>query len=271
MKRLAGILFALSCILPTAAAGGLTVVDDLGRTVTLNRPAQRILTLSPHATELVVAAGVAARLVGIAPGPDPDGRLDAVARIGGPGPLDREALLALQPDLVIAWHSGNRAADLDWIDRTGIALYRSEPASLGAIADGIRNIGALADTRASAAAAADRFGQAIQTPCAGLSLQPVYVEIWTHPAMSVGGRHWINGVLQAAGFRNTLDQLDRGVFAIATEAALAQAHLPRVSTIRRHDGSPADRLADVLSRPGPRLAEAAELLCQQRLVGRPGR
>jgi len=251
--------------LPAVCGETMTAHDDLGREISLAQAARRILTLSPHATELVVAAGAGEQLVGIAAGAAQSGKLGALPRIGGPGSLDREALLALRPDLVIGWQSGNRAGDLDWIDRTGIALYRSEPASLRGIAESIRDIGLLSGTQAAAEESVRQFERGTSTACAHLPPQPAYVEIWEYPPMSVGGRHWINDVLLAAGYRNAFGDIDRGVFHIATEAALAQAHLPAVSTIRRHDGSRADHLADILSIPGPRLVEAIQLLCQRRI------
>ncbi|MDJ0738202.1 MAG: helical backbone metal receptor [Gammaproteobacteria bacterium] len=249
----------------TAGAAPLQVTDDRGLHVQLPVAAQRIVTLAPHATELVVAAGAADALVAIAAGSPTNGALAALPRIGGPGPLDRERLLVLRPDLVIAWDSGNRAADLDWIARTGVPLFRSEPRDADDIADTLVAIGRLTGNTATATAAAAAFRRALRTPCADLPRQPVYVRVWDRPAMSLGGRHWLNTVLPLAGYRNVLAAQPRGAIRIAPEAQLALQALPSVSLVRRHDGSAADRLAELLSRPGPRLADAVQLLCRQRL------
>lgn len=247
-----------------AVAGAAKVHDDTGRTVSLPRPAQRIVTLAPHATELVVAAGAAGRLAAVAAGSVDDVAVSpSLPRIGGPGALDREALLALRPDLVIAWQSGNRAADLDWIEHTGIALYRSEPGSLAAVAAAIRAIGELGGSAGSAEATAAAFERAIRTPCADLPPRPAYVLVWERPAMSVGGRHWLNDVLRAAGFRNLFGDLDRGVFQIAPEALLAAGPATRIPLLPQRDAR--DTLADLLSRPGSRLPEAVQRLCRLRL------
>ena len=266
MKRPASLFNALVLLLVAQGSQALSVRDDLGMVVSLPDPAQRIVTLSPHATDLVMATGAADRLVGIADtGEAPDG-LASLPRIGGHGGLDREALLALAPDLVIGWQSGNRASDLDWIAENGIALYRSEPASLQDISRTLRDIGTLSSTGAQAETAARQFEKAFDNaPCGGLPLRPVYVVVWERPAMSVGGRHWINAVLAATSHRNVLAQRDQGVFHIASEAAMVHAPLAQISLVRRFDGSPLDRLADLLSRPGPRLADAVSLLCARRL------
>ncbi len=243
---------------PTAA------VDDLGNTIELSGPAQRIVTLSPHATELVVAAGAARQLVAVAVASPSTPETHGLPRIGGPGPLDREYLLSLQPDLIVAWHSGNRRSDLDWLDAAGIPLFQSEPASLDDVAANIRAIGRLTGHASTAAARAAAFEQATATPCSALALLPAYVEVWDRPTMTVGGRHWINAALRTGGFSNVLHAQDRGVFVIADEAALRYRGYPRISLKRTFDGSNDDRLADLLSRPGPRLADAVAALCDKR-------
>lgn len=252
-------------VLAIAGDDATAVRDDLGRPVALAAPARRIVTLAPHATELALAAGAADRLVGIAPGGDAPAALRRLPRIGGPGALDREALLALRPHLVIAWQTGNRAADLDWIQASGIAVYRSEPRSLADIAAAIRAIGRLTGREVTATRAAAAFERGLQTPCAGLPRLPIYVVIWDRPPMSVGGRHWLNALLHSAGYRNTFEAVGRGVFRVAAEAVLARGGLPRLDLVRKSDPASADRLAEMASRPGPGLAEAARLLCRRRL------
>jgi iron complex transport system substrate-binding protein len=133
------------------------------------------------------------------------------------------------------------------------------------IARAMRDIGRLSGNTNRAEGAARAFEQALVTPCARLSLQPAYVTVWERPAMTVGGRHWINGVLRRAGYRNVFAGLDRGVFHVAPEAAYAYRSLPDISLTQGFERDPADRLADLLSRPGPRLGEAVQILCARRL------
>jgi len=266
LTRALNIAVVAAALICASSGRAAEVRDDTGRLVSLPHPARRIVTLAPHATELVLAAGARARLVAIANGRDAPQSLAALPQLGGPGGTDREALLALQPDLVIAWQSGNRASDLDWIERTGIAVFRSEPRSLADVADAILAIGELSDTSQAASQAAAAFHQAVATPCAGLPLQAAYVTVWDRPEMTVGGLHWINSVLRSAGYRNVFDGLPRGVFRPSPEAVLANHRLPQISLMRRFDASTGDRLADLLSRPGPRLGGAVQLLCARRLA-----
>ena len=263
------VLFAASLLLgllATSCPGWCAEVrDDLGRLLTLPHPARRIVTLAPHATELVFAAGAGRHLIGVASGGSYPDSVATLPRVGGAGALDRERLLKLQPDLVIGWQSGNRASDLQWIENSGIALYRSEPTALMDIARSIRAIGRLSATEATAEAAAGAFADALATPCAGLQALPAYVEVWQKPAMTVGGLHWLNDVLRISGFRNAFADVPRGVFAIGPEAAHVRKAQATVSLARVYDGSTSDRLADLLSRPAPGLVEAVRLLCAKRL------
>lgn len=266
IRILLSIVLALSTTGAHATqAGNVRARDDLGRTIELPRPARRIATLSPHATELVVEAGAGDELVAVAVASASTPRIDTLPKIGGPGPLNRELLMALRPDLVIAWYSGNRNSDLAWLDTIGIPVYLSEPATLDHVANSIRAIGELTGHESLAKQSAARFERRSVTPCFSLPELPAYVSIWDHPTMSVGGRHWLNDVLQASGYRNALRGVELGVFAISTEAAYQFADVSRIDLQRAFNGSEADELADLLSRPGPRLADAVSLLCKRRL------
>jgi len=258
---IARLLPALLATLPMVCtqAFAAPLLDDSGTAVPTQPPAQRIVTLSPHATELVIAAGAAARLVAAA-GEAP-GLPAQVSRLRTLGGIDREQLLALQPDLVIAWASGNRAGDLAWLEAQGMRVFRSEPRDLRGIAANLRAIGRLSGTRETAGQAAVQFEQAIQTACGELEPVPVYVAVWDRPAMSVGGQHWLNDVLRHAGMLNAYSEVERGVFAVEAEALAAKQGLRQVRL------GPSEQRPLDLGRPGPRLGEAVRALCALRMPG----
>ena len=120
MHRLVAALLVL-LLSPTLAA--LQVEDDTGRSVRLAAPASRIVSLAPHATELLYAIDAGARLVAASAYSDfpPAARL--LPRVGSLGGLDRERLLTLQPDLVVAWASGNKSGDLQWLQSRECPLH----------------------------------------------------------------------------------------------------------------------------------------------------
>jgi iron complex transport system substrate-binding protein len=242
-------------------------MDDTGRSVSLDLPAKRIVALAPHATELVFAAGAGEKLVAVAAFSDYPAAARDLPRIGAAGALDRELLLRLQPELVVAWHSGNRPADLRWIERQGIALYRSEPTRLTDLGRSLRDLGRLAGTAQTADEAAARWEHQLATACDAQARGRAVVLLWDHPPLSYGGRHWINEVLSRMGLTNAFGATDRTVFSPSPEALLATA--PRY-LLTAFD-SPPERawpgrqlvMPDALSRPSPRLAEAMQALCRR--------
>ena len=98
-------------------------------------PARRIISLAPHAAELVYAAGAGPYLLASVAHSDYPPAARELPRIGDAARLDRERILGFQPDLVIAWPLGNRSQDLAWLEGLGIRVYRSDPQNLAAIAD----------------------------------------------------------------------------------------------------------------------------------------
>src|SRR6266571_5683185 len=91
------------------ARAAITVVDDMGKRVTVARPAQRIISMSPHVTELLFAAGGGARIVGAMNFSDYPEAAKKIPLIGDNAQIDLERVVALKPDLLVVWQSGNTA------------------------------------------------------------------------------------------------------------------------------------------------------------------
>ena len=88
---------------PSDVPSGITLIDGLGRRVTLHGPAQRIVSLAPSNTEILFAIGAGAKVVGRDEFSDYPAEAKAVASVGGSmGQYSTEAIVALQPDLVLA-------------------------------------------------------------------------------------------------------------------------------------------------------------------------
>ena len=117
----------------------LVVVDDQQRQVSLVQPAQRIVALAPHVVENLFAVGLGARIVGAVAHSDyPEDAL-AIPRVGGYSHVNREAILALHPDLVITWGSGISQSLTLQLEAIGIPVYVSEPSSLAEIHDNLKD------------------------------------------------------------------------------------------------------------------------------------
>lgn len=273
----------LSTSMASTQAASLAVRDDSGNMVELLRPAERIVTLSPHATELAFAAGAGNRLVGVTAFSNYPAAAGKLPRVGDAARLDRERLLSLAPDLVIAWPSGNRPQDLAWLRRRGIPLFLSEPTALAGIANNLRDIGQLAGSDAAGAAAATRFRDKLERLSKKFSNTPtlrVFYQIWPRPLFTIGKDHIINRVLALCGAENLFDNLPQPAPQISREAVLAANPDAIVAAVET--GDEADPFAqwrdwsqlravknqalirvptDLMHRATPRILDGAELLC----------
>jgi len=279
------LLLALLLILslqPSVAAA-VTVVDDSGARLALPEPARRIVSLAPHATELLFAAGAGARVVGVVSHSDYPPAARALPEVGGYERLDLEAILGLAPDLVVAWESGNPGAEVERLRALGIPVYVTELRRLEDIPATLERIGILAGTPAGADAAATVFRdgvEALRRRYAGRSPVRVFYQIWDSPLMTVGGEHLISSVIELCGGRNVF--ADQAALAPAVDVESVLVRDPEavvasgmaterpewLDAWRRWPGLSAVRFdalflihPDLIQRPTPRILEGAEQLC----------
>ncbi len=262
----------------------VTVVDGMGRTVTLDSPARRIISLAPHVAELLFAAGAGDRVVGTVRYSDYPAPAKGIPRIGDAAQLDMERIVSLRPDLVVAWHSSLNADTQARLRSLGFTLYISEPRVLTDIAADITNLGRLAGTAAQARAAATAFTDGLRTLRRRYRDAPpvtVFYQVWDRPVMTVNGHHFISHLLSVCGGRNVfagLQPLSASVSAEAVVAADPQAMVAGVGEGVRRDvfarwrswslvdavrmGNLFTVAADLINRPAPRLLQAAQQLCR---------
>jgi iron complex transport system substrate-binding protein len=207
---------------PVSAA--IVVADDTGQEIKLSQPAQRIVSLAPNITELVFAAGAGDRLVGVSEYSDYPEAARSIRRIGGGNGIDLEAVVALAPDLVIAWQSGNPSQPVKRLRELGLKVFISEPRNLTDITDSLRRFGRLAGTGAVAARQISDFErryEQLSRRYSGREPVSVFYQVWEHPLMTVNGQHLISDVIRLCGGRNVFAELPALAPQISTEAVLA--------------------------------------------------
>ncbi len=203
----------------------IRLVDDAGNTVSLENPARRIISLAPHITELLYAVGAGGFVVGTVSYSDYPEAAKKLPRVGSYNAFDLEAIMALQPDLVVAWKSGNPDGPVKKLQELGIPVYFSEPQALEDVAHNLRQLGALAATQKVAQVASDDFiAQLKKLQIRYQTLQPVSVfyQIWHQPLMTVNGEHIISQVISLCGGRNVFASLPMLAPKISLEAVLAE-------------------------------------------------
>ena len=218
-----GLALAL-CASFVAHAADVVVSDDRGRPMTLSVPAQRIVTMAPSIAELVYAAGAGERLVGVARFSDYPPAVKDIPQIGDASRVDLERVLSLKPDLVIAWKTGNQAADIERLEQLGFRVFVIEPATLDAIPRLLRVLGRLSGSEVAARNAADEFerGVAALREHYGTRIKVrVFYEIWHEPLMTVNGRHMINDVIQLCGGSNVFAGVTSLTPVVSLESVIA--------------------------------------------------
>lgn len=213
--------FVFAASLP--AVTGVQVVDDLGRQIELPQPARRIVSLAPHLTELLFTVGAGERIVGTVDYSDYPEPAKRIPRIGGYSQVSIEAVTALQPDLVVAWQTGNPPRQVDKLRDLGFVVYISEPRRMEDIPSSIERLGHLAGRAGVAGEAAAAFRQrhdALQRRYASLPVVDVFYEIWNKPLLTVNGHHLISDVIHLCGGRNVYRDLPNLVPTIGVESVL---------------------------------------------------
>ena len=135
----------------------IRVRDALGRELVLEQPARRVISLAPHITEVVFAAGAAEQLVGTVSYSDYPPAARDVPRVGTYDTINFESILALQPDLVLAWRSGSSEEAIARLQALGIKVFVQEPRALEDVATALRDVGTLTGNSAAGELRAQRF------------------------------------------------------------------------------------------------------------------
>lgn len=264
-----------------AGADAIRVVDDAGHVMEFSSPPQRIVSLTPHLTELLYAVGAGAQLVGADGASDYPEAARALPRVGDYSRIRFERILALKPDLIVAWVGGNRAADLHGMAQLGIPVLRTEATQLNDVARLLRLLGhATGHAGTGEVAARDYLArlEGLRTRYARAQPLAVFYQLWDRPLMTVGGRHWISEALAVCGAQNLFAELDAVAPVVSREAvlkrmpALIMGGSDAPDARRQWQGFPGlpavrDRAfvevdADRLHRATPRLIEGVAALCE---------
>jgi iron complex transport system substrate-binding protein len=282
--RLVAMLLGASALFAVCAANAAPVsaVDATGTRITLAAPAARIVSLAPHATELLFAAGAGNRVVGALSPVDWPPEARTVPRIGDAAGLDLERIVALKPDLALVWPY-LAPAQVERLRRLRVPVFVSDPRTPEAIADDLERVGALAGTADIAARAAQELRARLNALAArerGAKKVSVFYEIWGRPLYTIGGTHLITAALARCGGENVFAGLAAPAPAVGVEAVLAarpeaiiagtdNAVRPAwLDEWRRWRAIPAVAHgnlfvvdANLLHRAGPRFVDGAEQLC----------
>lgn len=282
MRLLRAAVFAAAALASAFACADVRVTDDEGAAVALAAPARRIVSLAPHATELLYAAGAGERVVGVLATSDWPPEAAAKPRVGDARALDLERIVALAPDLVVTWPY-SAPEQVAALRARGVSVFITNPTTIDGIAVDLERLGALAGTLPIAKARAAEFRARLarlSARDAGARRLRVFYEIWGAPLYTIGGGHLISEALRVCGGENIFAALSLPAPAVSIEAVLDArpdvivagadrgirpawlddwkrwTELPAVATGNLHTVD-----ANLLHRAGPRFLDGVEGLC----------
>jgi vitamin B12 transport system substrate-binding protein len=166
---------------------------------------QRIIALAPHITELLFAVGAGEQVVAVSDYSDYPLAAQALPRISSYASINFEAVLALQPDLVIAWRSGNPAADIARLQQLGVTVAFSDPLTLDDIGAELRLIGQLSGYPQQGEQQALQFEQQLEQLRRHYQhKKPVtaFFAMGTAPLSTIANRAWPQQILQLCAVHN---------------------------------------------------------------------
>jgi iron complex transport system substrate-binding protein len=274
-----------ACAAAAALAAGTQAVqlaDDRGVTVTLERPAERIVTLAPHLAEIAFAAGAGERLVGVSTFSRYPAQAERLPVVASFGRVDIERVIVLKPDVVLGWQSGNSPLQLARLERLGLRVFVTEVRSIPDIARLVRELGRLAGSAVLADERARVFELGIRKLREGYARArtvALFLEVWHRPMLTVSGGHLISDAIGICGGRNVFAESKALTPHVSNEQLLA-ARPDAIVTVGYGSETPAawrglesvpavhgNRIyaidPDLLLAQGPRFLDGVRALCER--------
>jgi iron complex transport system substrate-binding protein len=256
----AGGAAAADAAAPTTASTpgvAIAVVDDAGRTVALEQPARRVISMIPAQTEIVTILAGHDALVARTQW-DEDPRLAHLPSIGNALTPSVEWLAAQRPDLVIAWPDAQSRDVVQRLGDIGIPVYASRVESVQEIRAMIERLGVLLGERARADSlvrAIDDSLAAVRADVAGAPVPRVLYLLSADPPMIAGSGTFVDDLIGIAGGENVFADMRQLWPQVSLEEIVRRQ--PDV-IIRPSDNSLDDPLAGLSDRPGWRELRAVQ-------------
>lgn len=262
----------------------------LSAEVLKTKPAQRIIALSPHSVELLYAIGAGDRIVGTVEYADYPKEALKIKRIGSYTGIQIEQVLALKPDLIIAWKSGNKSADLAKLESLGFNVFYTHPKNISQINDDLKKLGEMTGLQNNAQKVINGLKvkyKKIKGQYSSKKKVNIFYQLWHDPLRSIGSNNWIESLITDCGGVNLFNDSKAPYPLVSLESVLVKN--PEVIIIPHHSGSAGAKSeiwknwpeitavkekriftlnGDLLHRFTPRALDGLKLLCEKIDEGR---
>lgn len=275
-EQLGGILIIILALAVATSAYPLQLTDQFGRSLSLDKPPERIISGSPGNTEILFALGLADRIVGVTDWCDYPSAVEDKPKIGNIAPLNLERVISLRPDLVLACNL-NGKDPVESLSALGIPTFALNPVSFTDLAEAILLVGELTATKnaaqqlvaeleAALAALAPEEKSSAPKPKVLITIGADLSDLWT-----AGTGTFLDEAVTLLGWKNIGGGLGFSWGQINLEYILAEnpdliltemdpalfeqdSFFRELTAVRRHQVFQIN--VDTFSRPGPRLIEA---------------
>ncbi|ART81154.1 cobalamin-binding protein [Oceanisphaera avium] len=244
-----------------------------------DKPAQRIITIVPHATELLFAIGAGSQVIATDEASDYPAGAKTLPKVANYRSLNTERILALQPDLIVAWGAAQQQA-VQPLVQLGIAVFLSEPATFKDLSTELKKLGELTGHSTQAAKVINDYEHALAQLSATFEQRRpvrVFYQVAEVPLMSANNSTWMGQAVRMCGGENIMAQSLAPYPQVNVEQVIAQnpeaivgasaAELkhwqqwPMLSAVQNQHLLSID--ANLLHRFGPRITQGITQLCQQ--------
>ena len=186
---------------------------------------ERVVSLAPSLSEIMVELGAAEQVVGVLDGGPRPPQLAEVASVGRLGQLELESLLAVEPTLVLLWPDSISRAQREQLRQFGIALLVAEPVTLEQLAEQFVEIGARIGRAEQGRRLAEEFRAGVAELRQRYRREPplrVFYQVWDRPLYTLGGRQIISQALEVCGGRNVFADLQLPAPQVSIESVLSR-------------------------------------------------
>lgn len=258
----------------------ITVVDDSGTTVVLAEPAEKIVSLSPHLTELLFSLGVGDRIEATVDFSDyPEAALN-IPRLGNAFSVSVEAVIEQSPDLIVAWMTGGNHRTFEQLRALGYPVFVNEASSLVGIAVAVQQLGILVGKPERGLELAENFRvdlERLRQSSSGAGSPKVFFQISDAQLYTVNSQHLIGQAIEVCGAENIFSDVEFFVPMVSYESVVERN--PDVLVVsspypgyksawddRWNDLGWGGRVrtidASLITRPSLRMLEGIKMLCE---------
>lgn len=170
--------------------------------------AKRVVSLAPHATELAYSAGLGDNLVAVSERSDYPPQADNLEKVANYQGIKVEKIIALQPDLILAWPAGNPPRELAKLEQFGFNIYYSKTKSLDSIATNIEQLSQYASDPSIGENNAKQYKEQLNAlRLKYKDAEPVsyFYQLSEKPIITVAQGHWPSEVFEFCGGRNIFE------------------------------------------------------------------